>query len=65
MSKKIEFENYIELNGERVLISALPQEKRTEIGEQIWDLMMEQAGFIFTETLINKVNERNTGHRIS
>lgn len=57
MSKKIEFENYIELNGETVLISALPQEMQTEIGAGIWDHMMEQAGFIFVDTF--------SGHRRS
>ncbi|MDW2798808.1 hypothetical protein RZO55_14615 [Clostridium boliviensis] len=49
MNRKIKIENYIDLNGDIVLLDLLPQERKKRAGERIRDQMMEHAGFIIRE----------------
>lgn len=46
MNKKPIIENYIEINGQDVLMDSLPEEKRREIARVIQDKMMESIGFM-------------------
>ncbi len=45
MNKKPVIENYIEINGNYVLMDSLPKEKRREIAAAIQDSMMKTIGF--------------------
>ena len=45
MNKKPRMENYIEINGNDVLMNSLPEELRHEIALIIQDKMMESIGF--------------------
>ncbi len=45
MLKNPVIENYIEINGEEILIESLSEEKKKEIAFMIEEKIMESAGF--------------------
>lgn len=45
MKKEPVIENFIEINGQDILIDSLPEEDRKRIGLLIQDRMMEQMGY--------------------
>ncbi|WP_166429852.1 hypothetical protein [Lacrimispora aerotolerans] len=45
MNKMPVIENYIEINGEIILIDSLPKEKREEIAEMLQNKLMESMGY--------------------
>lgn len=45
MGKEAVIENYIEIDGQDILIDSLSEEERKKIGSLIQDRMMERAGY--------------------
>lgn len=50
MRKKLIIENYIEIDGEDVLMDSLPEEQQKKIKAMLQGRMMEAAGFKRKET---------------